>query len=213
MNQPLTSTALSATAAAEDFDLLTNLVLLLRLGALSSFHPPRTKIRWTLVAHLEEILSMHRRSLTYWAVFTLFALSFITPLRADGLPGVQTLPSSHDFATLVTQLETAVADHKMAVVAKASASQGAAGRGIKIPGNAVIMVFRNDYAVRMLEASVPAGIEAPLRFYVTENPDGKASLSWRAPSATFAPYGSAPLDEMARELDPIFAAIARDAVR
>lgn len=96
---------------------------------------------------------------------------------------------------------------------KASASQGAAARGVKIPGNAVIMVFRNDYAVRMLEASVPAGIEAPLRFYVTENADGKASLTWRAPSAIFAPYGSAPLDKMAHELDPIFAAIARDAVR
>ncbi len=26
-----------------------------------------------------------------------------------------------------------------------------------------IMVFRNDYAVRMLKASVPGGIEAPLR--------------------------------------------------
>jgi uncharacterized protein (DUF302 family) len=39
------------------------------------------------------------------------------------------------------------------------------------------LVFRNDYAVRMLEASIPAGIEAPLRFYVTENPDGQTRLS------------------------------------
>jgi uncharacterized protein (DUF302 family) len=75
------------------------------------------------------------------------------------------------------------------------------------------MVFRNDYAVRMLETSVPAGIEAPLRFYVTESADGKTHLTWRAPSATFAPYGSAPLDAMAHELDPIFAAIAHAAVR
>jgi uncharacterized protein (DUF302 family) len=140
-------------------------------------------------------------------------LSFATATHADGLPGVQTLASPHNFAALVAKLETVVAEHKMAVVAKASASQGAAARGVKIPGNAVIMVFRNDYAVRMLEASVPAGIEAPLRFYVTENADGTASLTWRTPSTIFAPYGSAPLDEMAHELDPVFAAIARDAVR
>jgi uncharacterized protein (DUF302 family) len=141
------------------------------------------------------------------------ALSVATPTHADPLLGVQTVASPHDFPTLVTKLEAAVTEHKMAVLAKASASQGAAGRGVKIPGNAVIMVFRNDYAVRMLEASMPAGIEAPLRFYVTENANGKASLSWRMPSATFAPYGSAPLDTMARELDPIFTAIARNAVR
>jgi uncharacterized protein (DUF302 family) len=151
--------------------------------------------------------------LTFLATFILLALTIAAPLHAGELSGTQALDSSHGFEALVTQLETAVADHKMAVVAKASASQAAAARGVKIPGNAVIMVFRNDYAVRMLEASIPAGIEAPLRFYVTESPDGKASLSWRAPSATFAPYGSAPLDEMAHELDAIFTAIARDAVR
>lgn len=82
---------------------------------------------------------------------------------------------------------------------------------MKIPGNAVVMVFRNDYAVRMLEASVPAGIEAPLRYYVTENADGTATLSWRTPSSVFGPYGSKKLDEIARELDPLFEAIGRDA--
>ncbi|MBK8184507.1 MAG: DUF302 domain-containing protein [Candidatus Competibacteraceae bacterium] len=153
-----------------------------------------------------------RRSLPL-ATLAVLTLGFATLNHAGELPGTQTLTSSHDFAALVTKLEAAVAEHKMAVVAKASASQGAAARGVKIPGNAVIMVFRNDFAVRMLEASMPAGIEAPLRFYVTEAADGKASLTWRAPSATFAPYGSAPLDKMASELDPLFAAIARDAVR
>jgi uncharacterized protein (DUF302 family) len=63
----------------------------------------------------------------------------------------------------------------------------------------------------MLEASVPAGIEAPLRIYVTENSDGTASVAWRAPSAVFKPYGSAALDAMARELDPIFERIVRNA--
>jgi uncharacterized protein (DUF302 family) len=100
----------------------------------------------------------------------------------------------------------------MGMVAQASASAGAAGRGIKIPGNIVLMVFRNDYAVRMLQASVPAGIEAPIRLYVTENPDGTASLTYRTPSTVFAPYKSEKLNDMAAELDPIFDRIVHDAV-
>ena len=120
---------------------------------------------------------MNPHRLTPYAAFAALALGFAAPSRAGELPGTQTLASPHEFAALVAKLEAAVTEHKMAVVAKASASQGAAARGVKIPGNAVIMVFRNDFAVRMLEASVPAGIEAPLRFYVTENADGKASLT------------------------------------
>jgi uncharacterized protein (DUF302 family) len=63
----------------------------------------------------------------------------------------------------------------------------------------------------MLEASIPAGIEAPLRFYLTAEADGTGTLSYRTPSAVFAPYGSAALDAMAVELDAIFTAIAEAA--
>lgn len=128
-------------------------------------------------------------------------------------PGTQTVSSQHSFEQLVQRLEGAVARNEMGLVAQASASRGAAARGVRIPGNAVLMVFRNDYAVRMLEASVPAGIEAPLRLYVTENADGTASVTYCPPSATFAPYGNAKLDALAKELDPIFAKIVRDATR
>jgi uncharacterized protein (DUF302 family) len=40
----------------------------------------------------------------------------------------------------------------------------------------------------VLGASVAAGIEAPIRIYVTENQDGTATLSYKKPSAVFAPY-------------------------
>lgn len=116
------------------------------------------------------------------------------------------------YATLVERLERAIEANGMRLVARASATVGAAERGLTIPGNAVLMVFRNDYAVRMLDASIAAGIEAPIRFYVTENRDGTTSLSWRPPSAVFAPYRSAALDALAAELDPIFARIAADAI-
>jgi len=121
------------------------------------------------------------------------------------------VPTPHKFEVLLQRIERAVERHGLAVVAKASASQGAAARGIRIPGNAVVMVFRNDYAVRMLDASVAAGIEAPLRLYLTENADGTATLSYRLPSAVFRPYRHAELDRLAGELDVLFARIASDA--
>lgn len=135
----------------------------------------------------------------------------LSPGAETALPGAVIIKTRYGFDTLVTRVEKAIADHKMGLVAQASASRGAAARGVKIPGNAVLMVFRNDYAVRMLSASVPAGIEAPLRLYVTENSDGTASLTYRVPSAVFAPYGSPALDRMAKELDAVFRNIVRDA--
>ncbi len=143
--------------------------------------------------------------------FLLFAALATAALAQAPLPGTVTLKTPHKFDALVARVEKAVADNKMGLVAQASASRGASARGVKIPGNAVLMVFRNDYAVRMLAASVPAGIEAPLRIYVTENADGTGSLTYRKPSAVFAPYGAADLERMARELDPIFEKIVKDA--
>ncbi len=123
-------------------------------------------------------------------------------------------PTKHGFKTLVARLDTAIAKHKMFPVTRASASIGASRRGVKIKGNMIIGVYRNDFAVRMLEASVPAGIKAPIRFYILENADGTASLGYRKPSVVFAPYkGGAKLRALAAELDTIFAAIARDATR
>ena len=92
-------------------------------------------------------------------------------------------------------------------VTSASASAGAKRRGIDIPSNLVLGVYRNDFAVLMLKASVPSGIEAPLRFYVTENAAGTATLTYREPSAVFRAYGSADLDKMATELDAIWAKV------
>lgn len=135
-----------------------------------------------------------------------------TQAQSADLPGTQVVASKLGFDALVKAVEAAVENNKMGLVASASASRGASGRGVQIPGNAVLMVFRNDYAVRMLEASVPAGIEAPIRIYVTENTDGTATLRYRTPSAVFAPYASARLDQMAKEeLDPVFERIVRDA--
>jgi uncharacterized protein (DUF302 family) len=132
--------------------------------------------------------------------------------NATPYPGTKIIKTGHSYKDLVGRLDAAVKANKMGLVTRASATVGAKAKLNKvIPGNMVVGVYRPDFAVRMLEASVPAGIEAPLRFYITENPDGTATLTYRAPSAVFAPYEVPALDAMAKELDPIFAKIAADA--
>ena len=154
---------------------------------------------------------------------TLAALSLAVALIFGGAPamgqnfwpypGVKIVKTSHSYKTLVQQLGKAIAKNKMGLVNRASATLGAKRvLGLTIPGNMVIGVYHPRFAVRMLKASVPAGIEAPLRFYVTENADKTATLTYRMPTSVFAPYKNAALDTMARELDDIFAAIAKDAV-
>lgn len=127
-------------------------------------------------------------------------------------PGTQVVKTTHSYETLVQRLEDAVKKNKMGIVARASATLGAKKIGVSIAGNMVVMVYHPKYAVRMLKASVPAGIEAPIRYYITENADGTATLTYRTPSSVFNPYQNAELDEMAKELDDIFESIARDAV-
>lgn len=136
------------------------------------------------------------------------ATSDVTPL-----PGTKMIKTAYAYKALAGRLVKAIQKNRMGIVARASATIGAKSIGKIIPGNMVIMVFRPEFAVRMLKASIPAGIEAPLRFYVTENDDGKASLTYRMPTSTFAPYGSPELNHLAGEIDILFGNIVRDALK
>ncbi len=142
----------------------------------------------------------------------LFSVLLLSPATAAP-PAQQILTTDKPFWTLAEDLKKAIAGQGMLLVTQACASCGAKARGIDIPGNLVFGVFRNDYALRMLDADITAGIEAPVRFYLTERPDGTATLSWKTPSSIFAPYDNTTLDMIAAELDELFAAIAADAVK
>lgn len=150
---------------------------------------------------------------------TLMAVPVLIPMSANAdvaapYPGTKVMETSKPYGALVKSLTAAIKANKMGLVARASATVGAKSIGKTIPGNMVIMVYRPDFAVRMLKASVPAGIEAPIRFYITEDPaSGKATLTYRTPSSVFNPYKNAALDAMALELDGILAKIAADATK
>jgi uncharacterized protein (DUF302 family) len=129
------------------------------------------------------------------------------PAPAQPREGAVVRVSRAPFARVAEALEQAVAEQGMALVCHANAQRGAAGRGVTIRGNQVLMVFRNDFAVRLLAADPAAGFEAPMRLYVHENPDGTATVAYRPPSAVLAPYRHPEVQAVARELDPILAAI------
>ena len=131
-------------------------------------------------------------------------------------PGWSYRKTSKSYAQLIGDLKAAVKANKFGIVTEAGPTEVARGRGVRIPGNRVIGVFNNVYAVRVLDLSTPAMIEAPIRFYVTENADGSADLSYKLPSTVFAPYlaeAGPELDVICKELDQIFATIARTAAQ
>ena len=118
-----------------------------------------------------------------------------------------TMKSAAPFGRVAEALERAVTDEKMGLVCHANAQRAAAGRGVTIKGNQVLMVFRNDFAVRLLAADPAAGFEAPVRIYIYENADGTATVAYVPPSVGFAPYRHPEVQAVVRELDPIFKAI------
>ncbi|MFY0992257.1 DUF302 domain-containing protein [Halomonas sp. C05BenzN] len=156
---------------------------------------------------------MKRMILASW----LLVLIVAAPVSAEPRwpdQGWQVMPTSFGYDELLEDLREAVEAEGMFVVTEAGPTEAAANRGVTIPGNRVVGVFRNDYAVQILRLSVPAMIEAPMRFYVTENDDGSATLSWKTPSHLLEPYVDAAgeeLETVGRELDTLFAAIAKRA--
>jgi uncharacterized protein (DUF302 family) len=135
------------------------------------------------------------------------ALLVASPGSVPAQDGRVTGVSRPPFARVTAALEQAITDQKMALVCHANAQKGAAARGVSIRGNQVFMVFRNDYAVRLLAADPAAGFEPPIRIYVYENADGTATVTYAPPSVVFGRYAHPEVQAIGRELDPIFKTI------
>jgi uncharacterized protein (DUF302 family) len=147
------------------------------------------------------------------------ALSLATSGWAQSIApreGWVVLKTGKAHAVLLDDLTAAVKANGMAVVTQAGPTGAARARGITIPENRVVGVFNNDFAVKVLATSTAAMIEAPIRFYVTQAPDGTATLSYKTPGFVFAPYldeGGEALAGLAAELDATFDTIAQQAIR
>jgi uncharacterized protein (DUF302 family) len=148
-------------------------------------------------------------------LFIVLALNIQGARAAKNTPYTETkiIETGQPFTSYLTKLKSAIRANKMGIVAEACATCGAKAIGVTIPGNRVVMIFNPFFAVRMLKASEAAGIEAPLRLYVTEKDDKTARLTYRTPSATFGVYNVPALDVMAKELDQIIEKIVAQAAK
>ena len=137
------------------------------------------------------------------------------PVKAENptpYSGTKVIETGQPFDAFINKLTAAIKANKMGIVGNACATCGAKKIGVTIPGNRVIMIFNPHFAVRMLKASEAAGIEAPVRLYVTEQPNGKARLTYRLPSHLFGAYKVPALDKMGKDLDGIIARIVKQAL-
>ncbi|MEQ8331668.1 DUF302 domain-containing protein [Nisaea sp.] len=115
--------------------------------------------------------------------------------------GMVIVATGKPFGGFVKALSSAIKSRGFNIVGVACATCAAKSQGVTIPGNRVFFFFKPAYAVRMLAASEAAGIEAPIRIYVTEAPDGSAVATYRLPSHVFGAYKVPALDTLGGELD------------
>lgn len=106
-------------------------------------------------------------------------------------------------AQAVSTLRAAIEAAPLALVAHIDGQANAARRGISVPADQVLEVFRPDLAARVWEADKRAGIEIPLRIHVYEQ-DGDTVVAHRPPAEIFAPYANPALDAVACDLAPLF---------
>ena len=150
-----------------------------------------------------------------FAAALLIALPAFAGQTIPERPGWVVHPTQMSYDALIDKLKPAIKAEGMGLVTQAGPTGAAKKRGITIPGSRIFGVFNNKFAVRAIGASISAMIEAPVRMYVTENPDGTATLSYKTPTHVFSPYfdeGGDELRAVATELDAKFAAIAARAL-
>jgi uncharacterized protein (DUF302 family) len=101
------------------------------------------------------------------------------------------------------KLIAAIAAHPMGLVAHANGQANCARKGIVVPADQVLEVFRPDYAVKVWAAEKAAGIDIPLRIHLYEA-DDKTWIAYRTAIEIFKPYVNPQLDALGGELDAIF---------
>ena len=102
------------------------------------------------------------------------------------------------------KLLAAVAAYPMGLVAHANGQANCAQKGLTVPADQILEIFRPDYAVKVWAADKAAGIDIPLRIHLYEA-DGKNWVAYRPAADVFKPYANAQLDAIAAALDAIFA--------
>jgi len=142
------------------------------------------------------------RVLLFALLLALAAPSTVLAENVTPYSGTQVIDTGKPFKPYVAALRDAIKANGFNMVGLACAN--CAIKSVfkeTVPGNRVFLFFRPDYARRMLQSSTAAGIEAPIRVYVTESAAGTATVTYRLPSHVFGAYEVADLTAMGMELD------------
>ena len=119
--------------------------------------------------------------------------------------------SNSGFAQTVKQLETAIKQRGMMIVATIDHQNMLRTVGANIRGSKTIEFGKPDMMKSILPDNPEVGVEMPLKIYVYERADGKTVVSFRKPSAAFASYGKEQLTMAGQMMDMMLDQIATDA--
>jgi uncharacterized protein (DUF302 family) len=111
-----------------------------------------------------------------------------------------------DADTAAAKLTEAAQAVPMGVLAHLNGQANCAKKGITVPADQILEIFRPDFAIRVWQAHKPAGIDIPLRIHLYDA-DGKTVVNFRTAGEVFAPFASPALDAIAGDIDPIFTRI------
>lgn len=101
------------------------------------------------------------------------------------------------------KLIAALAACPMGLTAHINGQANCAQKGLDVPADQILEVFRPDYAVKVWAADKTAGFDIPLRIHLYEQ-DGRTWVAHRFASETFRPYANPRLDALGAELDTLF---------
>jgi uncharacterized protein (DUF302 family) len=101
------------------------------------------------------------------------------------------------------KLAAAVAAYPMGLIAHINGQANCAKKGVSVPADQILEVFRPDYAIKVWATEKAAGIDIPLRIHLYEA-DGRTWVAYRPASDVFKPYVNPQLDVLGGELDAIF---------
>ena len=94
----------------------------------------------------------------------------------------------------------------MGVLAHLNGQANCAKKGIAVPADQILEIFRPDFAIRVWKAHKPAGIDIPLRIHLYAA-EGGTVVSFRSAEQVFAPYSVPELATIAADIDRIFSSI------
>ena len=111
-----------------------------------------------------------------------------------------------DADTAAAKLIEAAQAVPMGLVAHINGQANAAKKGLSVPADQILEIFRPDFAIRVWQAHKPAGIDIPLRIHLYAS-EGKTVVAFRTALEVFAPYANPALSSIAADIGPIFSGI------